>query len=182
MPTPRAGLSAVVGTDGRIYAIGGEDASGNELSTVEAYSPSSNTWAAVASLPSADPFGAGIRDRQGNINYIGAHTYRYSYSTDTWTTLAPSPNAVYGSGGARGPDGRLYVFGGLGTDDMETSAAEAYNPSSGTWSSIASMPDAVFGLAAVRGTDGKIYAIDGGENYGESCCPVPTSIMQVLTI
>jgi N-acetylneuraminic acid mutarotase len=89
---------------------------------------------------------------------------------------------VAGVGGARGPDGRLYVVGGMNTYGMETNAAEGYNPTSNTWSSIASMPEAAFGIAAARGTDGRIYVIDGGANYGESCCAVPLSIVQVLTV
>ena len=182
MPTPRFGLSAVVGTDGRIYAIGGENAAGTELRTVEAYTPSSNTWTTEAPMPSGYAFGAGIRDRQGHIDYVGLKTYQYSISTNTWTTLAPSPNVVAGVGGARGPDGRLYVVGGMNTYGMETNAAEGYNPTSNTWSSIASMPEAAFAIAAARGTDGRIYVIDGGANYGESCCAVPLSIVQVLTV
>ena len=39
MPTPRTGLKAATGTDGRIYAIGGRDRNFNPLNTVEAYTP-----------------------------------------------------------------------------------------------------------------------------------------------
>ncbi|WP_420795846.1 Kelch repeat-containing protein [Ktedonobacter racemifer] len=39
----RTGLTAAVGPDGRIYAIGGRNASG-PLKTVEAYDPRTNTW------------------------------------------------------------------------------------------------------------------------------------------
>ena len=45
MPTPRYALAAVAGADGRIYAIGGAMGLGfSPLSTMEAYTPFTNTW------------------------------------------------------------------------------------------------------------------------------------------
>jgi hypothetical protein len=41
MPTARSDLAAAVGLDGRIYAIGGFNATSN-LSAVEAYNPTTN--------------------------------------------------------------------------------------------------------------------------------------------
>jgi serine/threonine-protein kinase len=52
MPTARSLLAAVTGPDGRIYAIGGENASGR-LGTVEVYDPSTNKWTTVAPMPTA---------------------------------------------------------------------------------------------------------------------------------
>src|ERR671937_1253379 len=44
LPTPRHGFVVVAGAAGRLYVIGGADVSGT-LPTVEAYDPTSNTWA-----------------------------------------------------------------------------------------------------------------------------------------
>src|SRR5437588_4381440 len=44
LPTPRHGFVVVAGAGGHIYVIGGADLSGT-LQTVEAYDPTSNTWA-----------------------------------------------------------------------------------------------------------------------------------------
>ena len=49
MPTARAYLGGFLGSDGRLYAIGGYNDSGY-LSVVEAYDPSTNAWSAVAPL------------------------------------------------------------------------------------------------------------------------------------
>src|SRR5438309_1790783 len=52
LPSPRYGLAAALGSDGRIYAIGGcrNTPPHVALRTVEAYNPGSNTWAGVAPL------------------------------------------------------------------------------------------------------------------------------------
>src|SRR5713226_6801847 len=47
MPTPRSGLAAAEGSDKMIYAIGGADAGGTPLATVEAYDPTTNSWKTV---------------------------------------------------------------------------------------------------------------------------------------
>jgi N-acetylneuraminic acid mutarotase len=49
MPTARAFFGAVLGSDGRIYVVGGYNDSGY-LSTVEVYDPSTNTWSTTAPL------------------------------------------------------------------------------------------------------------------------------------
>ena len=55
MTTPRINFAAAVGIDGRIYVFGGETgmfkAGEKQLASVEAYTPATNTWAPVASLP-----------------------------------------------------------------------------------------------------------------------------------
>jgi hypothetical protein len=56
MPTARLALAAVTGTDGTIYAIGGEDWNGFTrvpFSNMEAYNPATNTWKTLASMPTA---------------------------------------------------------------------------------------------------------------------------------
>ncbi|MFE4425012.1 Kelch repeat-containing protein [Streptomyces sp. NPDC056817] len=59
MPTARFFLAAASapcpeGQKGTcVYAIGGRDKSDNKVGTVEAYSPASNTWATLSSLPTA---------------------------------------------------------------------------------------------------------------------------------
>src|SRR5437588_206625 len=55
MNSVRRGLSAVTGSDGRIYAIGGcaDQNCNNNLNTVEAYDPDKQTWSAVANLGTA---------------------------------------------------------------------------------------------------------------------------------
>jgi N-acetylneuraminic acid mutarotase len=51
MPTARVNLAAVLGSDGKIYAIGGNDQQGKPLRSVEAFDPATNTWISRAPLP-----------------------------------------------------------------------------------------------------------------------------------
>jgi hypothetical protein len=57
MPTKRSALSLVAASNGKIYAIGGQNP--GRLSTVEEYDPATNTWATRPSMPvSQANFGA----------------------------------------------------------------------------------------------------------------------------
>lgn len=50
--TERAGHAAVVGADGRVYAIGGRSSDGTFLSSVEALRPGAKRWSPIAPLSS----------------------------------------------------------------------------------------------------------------------------------
>ena len=53
MPTPRAYLTVVAGTDGLIYAIGGVNSAGQTVNTAEIYNPTYGTWRTGPSLLTA---------------------------------------------------------------------------------------------------------------------------------
>src|SRR6185369_8985381 len=53
MSVARHELGAALGSDGRIYAVGGRDAASTPLTTVEAYTIGTNTWTTVAAMPTA---------------------------------------------------------------------------------------------------------------------------------
>jgi N-acetylneuraminic acid mutarotase len=181
MPTARWGLAAAAGSDGRIYAIGGGNLSGL-LSTVEAYSPSTNSWSSVAPMPTARTGLAAVTGSDGRIYAIGgsdgSHPLRtveaYDPSTNTWSTVAPMPTAR-SVAAATGRDGRIYAIGGYNPINPHSglaevfNAVEAYDPRTNTWSTVAPMPTARAGLAAATGPDGRIYAI-GGCAYDHGAC------------
>jgi len=80
MPTARSNLAVATDTQRNIYAIGGynssfpvSDVTSPVLSTVEKYSPSTNTWTTVASMPTARYYLAAAPDTQGNIYAIGGY-------------------------------------------------------------------------------------------------------------
>ena len=50
--TARGNLASALGSDGRIYAIGGLDSTFTDVSTVEAYNTAGNFWTTVAPLHS----------------------------------------------------------------------------------------------------------------------------------
>src|SRR6266699_2790283 len=104
LPTARNGPAAVLGPDGRIYALGGVNSSGN-LTTVEAYDPRTKSWTAVASLPTARYNLAAALGPDGRIYAIGGTTKTngslptveaYDPRTNTWTAVASLPTARAG--------------------------------------------------------------------------------------
>ena len=132
MPTPRAFLAAATGADGRIYAIGGNGANGEDLflDTVEAYTPSTNTWVEVSVMPTARQALAAATGPDGRIYAIGGSnsptglralgiTEAYTPTTNTWSELAVMPTPRYGLGAATGTDGRIYAIGGYNPQSSE---------------------------------------------------------------
>ena len=172
MPTGRDLLSAGVGDDGRVYAMGGL-AAGMITTANEGYDPSSNTWStAPAGVPAAVGFGAGYTTANDGQTYVmGGDTgstqtnasAAYLASANKWTTIANLPTARFYTAGCLGTDGRVYVVGGR-VGFMDTPAAEAYDVGLKTWSTLTPMPNARSSLAAATGQDGRIYAIAGVDN------------------
>jgi len=173
MPTARDHLAAARGADGRIYAIGGRTVAGNNSTifhaTVEAYTPSSNSWATVASMPTARLGLAAAVGADGRIYAIGGNSAStvnlttvevYTPSSDSWATVASLNTARNSLAAATGADGRIYAIGGSGAGGAQA-AMEVYDPGNDSWTPVASLPTARFGLAAATGSDGRIYALGG---------------------
>jgi len=75
-----------VGSDGLIYAIGGN--SGSNIVTVEAYNPATNTWTTRASMPTGR-VGLGAASAGGLIYAIGGDS-----STGTQLTTVEAYSAA----------------------------------------------------------------------------------------
>jgi hypothetical protein len=148
MPTPRGDLAAVGAPNGLIYALGGavDDSDDNAISSkvVEAYNPTTNSWAEVASMEQArDQFGAVIGP-DGRMYAIGgeyvtdsietdtASVEAYSFTTNTWTYVAPLPIATLISGAVLGANGTIYAAGPGFLGD--------YNVQTNTWTTLTPPP------------------------------------------
>ena len=83
--TARHSLLAVAGVDGRIYAIGGYNNQG-DLTTVEAYNTSTNTWSTVRpSLPTARSALGGAEGLDGRIYAIsGVNSTSYLRTVEAY--------------------------------------------------------------------------------------------------
>jgi len=92
MPTARANLSAALGADGRIYAIGGYNQADGFLATVEAYNPPYARWDAATPLPTAVGCLAAVSTPRGQIYAIGGN-------------YTSTQVAIYGPTVALTPDG-----------------------------------------------------------------------------
>jgi N-acetylneuraminic acid mutarotase len=151
MSTARSGFGACL-LAGELYVIGGfiTDPRGHyveSLSSVEKYTPSSDTWSAVAPLPSPRCEHAAVAVGPA-IYVLGGHAsiesqdlasmLKFDSTQGTWSTVAPMPAprrchaaCVIGSD--------IYVFGGsLRFEDQ--SSIFKYDTVSNTWSTLAPMP------------------------------------------
>ena len=137
MGTARSGLAAATGADGRIYAIGGNN--GGTLSTVEAYTPSTNTWATVTpAMPTPRTNLAAATGADGRIYAIGGDNTNsggtlntveaYTPSTNTWATVASMNSPRQYPAAAMGADGRVYAIGGFNASGTFLNTVEAYTP------------------------------------------------------
>jgi N-acetylneuraminic acid mutarotase len=164
MLTARAGLAAAV-VNNIIYAIGGYN--GRELSTNEAYDPSTNTWTTKRSMLTArQEFAVAVVNNiiyaigGWNNGYLSTNE-AYNPSTDTWTTKAPMLTAREGLAAAV-VNNIIYAIGGFNGSYL--SINEAYNPSTNTWTTKARMPTAREDIAAAV-VNNIIYVIGGEVGY-----------------
>ncbi|MFJ9448022.1 Kelch repeat-containing protein [Kitasatospora sp. NPDC101235] len=202
LPTGRSGLAAATapcpeGVDGLkgkcVYAYGG----GNALSTVEAFSPATNTWATLPSMPtgSVDMAGAAapcpkhVKGLEGTCVYAAGGNGQtvtflntlqaYSPATNTWKTLPSMPTARSDLAGAAAPcpdvlEGAcVYAVGGTPDFTRTLGTTETYSPASNIWATLPPMPTARQDLAAasapcpdrLKGTC--VYAFGGDNSSGD---------------
>lgn len=128
MPTAR-GLLRAAFADGRLYAVGGLDASGTgAFDTVEAYSPADNRWSSKAPIPipRAEPALAALADGDilaaggccefnsaGNVVGVLRDAELYSPRTNTWHQLPPLPDARAALTGAVIDGDQFLAIGGF---------------------------------------------------------------------
>jgi N-acetylneuraminic acid mutarotase len=138
MQQARSGLG-VAAVNGKIYAIGGSNASG--------FAPSIHgSWI----------FGGNI----SNYNLLGTNE-EYNPETDTWTYKAsmPTPRIIFATAVYQN---KIYCIGGK-TSDGYTGVNEVYDPATDTWETKTPMLTARGWLTA-NVVGGKIYLISGFPN------------------
>lgn len=184
MPTPRQLLGAA--SDGKlVYAVGGTNATG-DLTSVEAYDPSADTWAAMPALPAArSDFGVAVTDaRLVAVGGIAAgrplkSVTAFDLTTATWTDLPDLGTARRGAAVAA-VGKTVYAIGGStgAGDGQATSSSEALKLAPRTplpaaqWRSLPDAPTARL-MMAWTVLDDKIWLI-GGIREGETLQTVET--------
>jgi hypothetical protein len=176
MNAPRSYLGYAPDRSGNAYAIGGLDDSGQPLASAERYNPDLDTWASIASLPTALYDFPAVFDRTNYIYTFGGFTdttsgtetatvLRYSVSANTWTAMAPMPVATAGSAAALGPDGKIYVAGGT-SGGVTTSVVQVYDPAANSWVISTPLPEGL--SASAMGVDslGRLIVMGGMDNNG----------------
>jgi N-acetylneuraminic acid mutarotase len=179
--------------NGKIYVFGGFSRPGKELAwqpvdNTWEYTPETDTWKALAPLPSKRGAGGAVAvngkiyviggasilpgaadpairfDGQPRDNVVGTNE-EYDPATNTWKTRAPMPTARnHFLTAAVG--GKIYTIGGrLGstfiTRSSNTEVTEEYDIAQDLWRTRAQMPTARSGVAGGV-YNGKIY-VAGGE-------------------
>jgi M6 family metalloprotease-like protein len=176
MPTARRALAVGV-ANGSLYAIGGANASGTVLRTVQAYTPSTNAWTTKASLPAARQGGNGAVSLNGIVYLAGGQDaagaltrtlYAYNASTNVWSARAAMP--AYGAcGGSAVIGGRLYVFSGCARSStgaqIDAGLLHRYNPTTNTWTTLKPAPATHF-RPVVGAISGKLYVVGGNNGSG----------------
>lgn len=178
LPAPRRGHAAVV-LDGKLYVLGGMDANGTIVATVDAYDVAAGRWESRAPMPTPRSSHMAVA-LDGLIYVLGGYevtngqTYRsstvkaYDPATNNW-----SARANMGTGGASGAaalGGKLYVFGG---DDINGYRAivEEYDPASDSWRHHSRLSQERQRHAAVA-LHGRIYVLGGMDADGRPLATV----------
>ena len=175
MSIARGGATAQA-IGGKIYVVGGLDANGVSLASVEVYDPATDSWSTAApmSTPRDNP-GSAVLDgklyifggRNRGVNETLSTVEMYDPATDTWTARAPMPTGrrtmVVGT-----LNGRAQVMGGEKTSSGGTFPQnEEYDPITNSWRTLTLMLTPRHGAAA--GTiNGVVYVAGGGPIGGSS--------------
>ncbi len=194
MATPRQHHAAVVGPDGKVYALGGHhlgdanDPDGGAWASVEAYTPKSNRWAAAPSLNVARTGLAAVTVGQqiyvlgGNGDDGVALNSVEVWSPGAkrrggWSVLAKGmPTARTNLVAATDQAGRIYAIGGFDRNGMIVNNVERYDPGTGAWETLIPMATPRSALVAHNSTASgrlRIYAIggSGGSSVNEAYDP-----------
>ena len=176
MPTPRTEIAgAAIGMN--VYIIGGFDASGRAVSTVELYASTNAIWGTAAPLPQPLHHAAAA-SYDGKLYVIGGYfadgkasdkLFEYEPVMNKWKVLAPMPSAR-GALTANFVNGTLYAVGGapgnFGAMTHPLFLNEAYDPATDEWTAKEGMPTPRQHLASVVFGD-RLYVI-GGRTEGLS--------------
>ena len=186
---------------GFLYALGGRNATGAEIKTVERYDPATDAWIVCTPMRTAvEDYAAvalndhiyvlgGVVTRGRRIMRV-ADVNRYDPVTDTWTTCAPMRNERQAIAAAV-INGSIIVAGGFIDGSEPLATVERYDAATNTWSACAPMPTARGNVAGCAvGTS--FYVLGGTETIGntvmlatverydadadrwEACPPMPT--------
>jgi N-acetylneuraminic acid mutarotase len=124
--------------DGCIFAAGGGDADGDELSSVEKYDPPTDSWSAVAPMHHARVSHA-MAVLDGHIYVAGGYgaedsVEMYDAATDSWSSVADMVHKR-SDFGLCVVSGRLTAVGG----GSQIQSVEQYDAAADAWSVVPAM-------------------------------------------
>ncbi|MHC4781066.1 MAG: Kelch repeat-containing protein, partial [Planctomycetota bacterium] len=158
---------------GLVFVLGGFDASGSSLSSMERYDPTADAWTTLATSLTA-PKGAFGTVKIGNKLYVmggdtgggtkTAVTEVFDLQTQSWDagpfasmTVARSHFGI----GLEPGSGLIYVFGGEGTGGTYLNSVESYDPVANAWTTLSNLPMGLKGPLCLE--EGNRLKLFGGE-------------------
>ncbi|MGH2575597.1 MAG: T9SS type A sorting domain-containing protein [Ignavibacteria bacterium] len=161
---------------GWLYFIGGDiNGSGTLTNANHRYNINTNTWTAMATLPTVVWYSCAAT--LGNFVYVGPGLtsaafnsannvlQRYSINADSWATMAPLPIVTGMSKLVGYQDSLLYLTGGfIGGGTPGGTHVYLYNATSNTWRTCTPMPAPRCGHAAAI-TGDTLVVIGGATSY-----------------
>jgi len=164
-PRQEMGVAVVAG---RVYVVGGFDASDQPVATVESYETSTDRWTQRASLP-APLHHVNVAAVGGKLYVVGGlsgssftasgTTLEYDPALDRWAPLASMPGGTErGASGVAVLDGRIVVAGGLRGDSVADTSV--FDPVANAWSPLQPLAVARDHLGAAT-VGGRVYAVTG---------------------
>ncbi len=156
MPTKRwnAATSAAVLHDGRVLIAGGKQAETNEgyLTSIDVYTPSSDTWETVANFSTAVCYSTVTTLLDGRVLIAGGETKPSGVTDrikDCWifdpddnslTKVASMKNEHSAHAATLLKDGRVLVVGGSSDTITRTKNVEVYDPKTDIWTARQMIP------------------------------------------
>jgi hypothetical protein len=171
---------AAAGLDGTLYVFGGTTDTG-PTANAYSYSPQSNEWTPIASLPEARAGAAAVSDGMSiyifggeNDQQLQRTLWRYDPAANSYATLAPLNSDVAYQAAAYlvgRSGGTIYSIGGTSDDGQQqfhTRTVEIYSVRSDEWANVVpEHPEPLARLAAV-GLGGFVYTAGGSNEAGSS--------------
>ena len=162
--------TAVAALDGGVWVLGGFDASGRVVATVEIYDPISDTWRRGPDLP-VPMHHANVAVADGTLYIVGflvgrfiatGQVFSYDKGADAWTERTSMPRgSERGASGVGVVDNKIYVAGGFRS--AAVGDFSVYDPQTDSWASLPNAPVPSDHLVAA-GIDGIIYTAGGRQS------------------
>ncbi|XP_055333104.1 kelch-like ECH-associated protein 1A [Paramacrobiotus metropolitanus] len=151
-----------------VFVAGGRNGA-SVLKTVERYDAVSDTWEFVASLP-APLTGCSMLAVKGRLYLFGGMSvfggalsdkvYQYDIDADKWSSVKSMPLCRSGAVACVGPDGLIYVVGGISRDMEVLCRVDAYDPFADKWLPKDSMRVPRY-LPGIGVFEGRMYVFGG---------------------
>lgn len=167
MKTPRSGHTATLVADGRVLVTGGSrSTNASPLSSTELWDPATGEFIDGGSMSESRQHAAATLLADGRVLIIGGGPDAVSMrqSAEVWDPVTSEFTLVgeYGVGGwgrrpaytAALPDGRVFVFGQLGS-------IEQWHPESRAFAVIAELPEVRTAHSATALTSGRVLIVGG---------------------